>query len=149
MGQFGRTHAITVTPTITAGAYSAADVVGGLMQFNIGTPGGFVMALTVGDGGDVKAAGTLYLFDSMPASITDNGVFAGTLVDADAVKYIGKIAVAAADYDDFGNQSSAVVFPSRPLPYAPAALFAYFVCTATPTYGSTSDLSFKLVCMVD
>lgn len=146
MGRFNQTHRITVQPTITAGAYSAGDVVGGLLTFDMLGTGGSIRSLIIADRDDEKAAGTLYLYRDYPTVIADNGAW--SMADADAARYIGNIAVAATDYDDSGGQSQAEL-PRLDIPFDVRQIYGYFVCSGTPTYTATSDLSFILVAWID
>lgn len=156
LGHFlGMTRAISKTPTITAGAYSASDVVGGLMLFDFTfggrTESGVIRRLAIYDGANDKAALDVYLYRQRPVNvIADNGAFALT---NDNSLLITKIAVAAGDYTTVGSVAYAFkdgLNIDYHLTGAPKeGLFAYAVCTGTPTYDSTTQLIFRLTCWVD
>ena len=144
----GRTVRVTVTPTITAGAYSASDVVGGLLTFTLAdTHGaaGVVRAVRIVDGDNEKAACKLYLFDSVPSTLADNAAFDFTDDAANLAKCAGRVSIAAADYVTVGADAAAwkedlaVEFDTPT-----GVLYGYLVCDATPSYGATSDLSITL-----
>lgn len=131
----------TVTPTISAGAYAADDVVGGLLTFRINSAarGGKVKSVVLLDKADVKATLTLYLFRSAPASIADNAAFA--LSDDDLPKVVAKVVIDT--YADLPSNAFAIE-DAGDAPFVGETLYGYLVCTATPTYGSTSALSVRL-----
>ena len=136
----------TVTPTITAGAYSAGDVVGGLLTFTLAnTRGadGIVRSVRIADGDNEKAACKLWLFAEQPITIADNAAFAPT--DNDISKCVGVIAFAAADY----TTASANAFAAkheRGIDFTDTngTLWGYLVADATPTYGTTTDLTITI-----
>ena len=72
--------------TVTNGAYSAKDVVGGLMTFAGALTNGVDTGLLQSITANVKSAQTgvfvLHLFKSQPSSIADNAVFALSSADA-------------------------------------------------------------------
>lgn len=151
----------SATPTITAGAYSAGDVVGGVMEFArlLGDHRrGVLKTVTVIDLGDQKAALTLLLFNAEPAGVAaDNAAFA--LSAADAAKLVGKVNVAADDYETVGGEAVAVLDVADVVEgYAGAnardavsvgTVWGVLVTTGTPTYASTSDLTVRLGCLAD
>lgn len=73
---------ISVAPAVTAGAYSANDIVGGLLTFPVGQGQPTVAVVTgvhVGIKAAVTSTLTLLLFDSVPAnggSVADNAALA-------------------------------------------------------------------------
>lgn len=148
-GRYGRTHKINVTPTITGGAYSAADVVGGLIRFDTLATGGDIIQVNIYDKDNEKAAGRLWFFDERPAPVTDNAAFA--IADAELYKIIGWLDVAAADYNSIGSTGAVAPIPVtnsddfKALAYTGRDVYMYFVCTATPTYAATNDLVFSLI----
>lgn len=148
-GKYGRTHKINVTPVITAGAYGAADVVGGLIRFDTLVTGGDIIQLNIYDKDNEKAAGRLWFFDQEPAPVTDNAPFA--IADTELVKIIGWLDVAATDYNSIGSTGAVAAIPVtnsanfKALAYTGRDVYMYFVCTATPTYTATNDLVFSMI----
>lgn len=135
----------TVAPTVTAGAYSANDVVGGVLTFDVSSASGVLLlkTLRIVDDGDVKAAGTLWLFNSAPTSFADNAAFAPVI--ADLKKVIGKVAVVAGDYTTVnGNAIALLEDQTDVFKVDGGTLYGYFVCSGTPTYGATTDLTITL-----
>ena len=140
---------VAVTPTLQIlGAYSAGDVVGGLLTFAI--PGankqGWLTGIRIADDDDEKAAGTLYVFNDAPTAIADADAFAAGTLDADLDKLLLVKAVAAGDYTTLNNNAYVHFRELNQLFKAndKGNLYAYFVCTATPTYTAATDLTFIL-----
>jgi hypothetical protein len=117
---------ISQTPTITAGAYSAKDCVGGLLTFANATrvTGGSAVLNTVLiiDNDDEKAGLELWLF-----------------------KFIGMVPIPTADYGSLANNGAATV-RGVGLEFASAStsIYGQLKCTGTPTYTATSDLTVVL-----
>lgn len=149
MPQFGRSYPISVTPTITAGAYTGGDVCGALMTFDTLATGGDVIQLNIHDRANQKAAGRFWVFSARPGGVADNDAFA--VADADNNKIIGYVDIAAADYVSIGTANAFASIPvtqsdsQKALSYAVRTLYAYFVPSGTPTYTATNDLTFDLV----
>lgn len=136
----------TVTPTITAGAYSANDVIGGLLTFTLAnTRGadGMVRSVRIADRDNEKAAVKLWLFDDLPQVIADNAAFAPP--DSDIAKCIGIIAIAAADYTtSTANALGAKHDQGIDFTDTNGTLYGYLVADATPTYSGTTDLTITI-----
>lgn len=136
----------TVYPTITAGAYSAGDVVGGLLTFPIASDrgaSGMVRSVRIADNDNEKAACTLWLFERTPTTFADNAAFAPTYTD---LKYCAAVlSIGASDYTTAGTRAMAALH-DRGADFAieQGNLYGYLVCTATPTYTTTSDLAITL-----
>lgn len=137
------------TPTITAGAYSALDAVGGLLTFaNVArSSGGTVMihTVTITDLADVKAALTLVLFDRTFTATSDNAAFDPS--DADLLNIVGVVNIAASDYADFNDNAAAVRGNLGIVATLNGtSLFGQLMLPAgsAPTYASTSDLTVKV-----
>jgi hypothetical protein len=146
-GETGISQAV-IRPTIavTAGAYSAGDVVGGritltnAMRTSGGTGKLTDLLITTADGELFEC--TVLLFDAATASaIADNAAFAWGA--GDHAKLLARIPVVAADYATLGADGVAHL---RNLGVGVAAvgsanLIAYVVATATPTFAATTDLA--------
>lgn len=140
-----------ITPTVTAGAYSAGDVVGGLLTFDSLTSAGggvTVRAVRIVDDANQKAAMKLYLFDSNPGAIADNAAF--TLTAANLETCTARIEIGAGHYETVGSDAIALVQDVSISVAGGGAIYGYLVTNgSTPTYGATDDLSITLVCWVD
>ncbi len=142
---YGRTTVKTITPTITAGIYGAADVVGGLLTLSLDSvgSGGKLMQIMVADDADQKAELTFYFYDSLPNTIADNAPFAPTAATDKLL--VGKVVVAVADYATVNSNATAFKAGQTGflLCYSGRTLYAYAVATATPTYAAVTDLTFR------
>lgn len=139
------TDVITQTPTITAGAYTAKDAVGGKLTFaGVGNKG-LINSLVISDKTTQAAELVLVLFDQDFTPTADNAPFDPS--DADLANCGGFIRVIASDYQAFADNGVATL-TGIGLPYKLAAagtsLYGQLMCTGTPTYASTSDLTAKL-----
>lgn len=143
MTSFFDTRPRDVTLTTDGSAKDAGDVVGGLITIPVTTNGqfttGVLRSVCIVDDDEQDAALTIYLFDSEPAgtAIADDAAF--TLSATDAAKLIGKVVLASADYETIGGLSwQRVSGTDVDIEFATANgnLYAYVVCTATPTYSA-------------
>ena len=141
------------TPTITAGAYSANEAVGGLITFtNVATAdsrgSGVIQSITIIDDDKQNAELELHLFDRTFTPTADNAAFAPS--DADLENYLGYILVTPADYKDFVDNSVAHV-SNIGLAYDldGANLFGQLVTRGTPSYNATDDLTIKIAILQD
>lgn len=146
---------VSTTPTITAGAYSANDVVGGLLTFQLQPPplagttpcNGFLRIVSVVDDDNEKAACKLHLFRAQPSAIADNAAFAPSL--ADLQKRIGVVTIAAADYVTINSNAQALETGlEMEFEATGGNLYAYLVCDATPTYTAATDLTIAITCLL-
>jgi hypothetical protein len=141
----GNSAVIRPTITVTAGAYSANDVVGArqtltnAMRVSSGTGVLQDILITTADG--EALAGNILLFNSTTASsIADNAAFAWGA--GDHAKLLGIVTVSASDYvtmDSDGichKQGLGIVVAAS----GSQSLYAYFVTTGTPTFAATTDL---------
>lgn len=132
----------TFTPVVTAGIYSANDVVGGRMSFFAGN-NGVLRSVIATDKASVGMACKLYIFDAQPTTLADNAAFAPT--EADLKKLIATIAIAGADWVTLATRDHVQKAVEIPYRSPSSTLYAYLTCDATPTFLATDDLWFKLV----
>ena len=138
------------------GAYEANDVVGGTLSCDVPQVkgGGYVHAVRLVDDDDEKAVFTLYVFNGAPSTIADGAAHAPT--EADWLKCMGAIAIAAADYDASGTEACAFVkgYDQLTEDYVMfdnldnGKLYFRLVCTATPTYTAADDLTMHVCLML-
>lgn len=142
----------TVDKALTVGtdAYTANDVVGGLITIDVHSSGGSgqLRRINIIDDDDEKAALTVYLFDQQPSTIADDAAFAPTV--ADLKKMIGVVSVVAGDYTTLNSNAHAIKDGLGIDFAAPDGnLYAYVVCTGTPTYTAAGDLTLRFTAWVD
>ena len=156
MGQYNRTITIDVTPTITAGAYSANDVIGGLQTISITAGrGGVIRRINIADDDSEAAAMKLYIFDQLPTTtIADNAAFAPVI--ADLKKLIDVVTIVTGDYVTVNSNDYVIkkdlnidYDADNPTDAVTSTFYVYAVVTATPTYTATSDLTFRYTVWID
>jgi len=139
---------ITVTPVVTAGAYSAKDVVGGLLTFanaaSVYKGAGIIRKIVVRNNAMVADLLMVNLFSQAPAVIADNAAYDPT--DAEMVYNIGAIPIVAADY--VLGTDNAVATKLLECPFVLVAggtsLYVYVSTVATPTYVAITDFALTL-----
>ena len=137
-----------VVPTITAGLYASGDALGGLLSFQRASLGpgrsGMIELLRVIDRAAQLAAMDLVLFTVDWPAVADNAVF-----DVDDVymdHFVGAIPITGANYWNFADNATAVVYPVS-LPFITEiddTLYGQLVVRAAPTYAATNDLRVRL-----
>lgn len=156
LGQVGGTTTnIIVTPTITAGAYSAGNCVGGLQTLTsamrVSGGSGAWAKLNITDHANQKAAMTVLVFKSSPAgTFTDHAAFP-TMTAADNQLVAATVTIATSDWTTVGGSAycTKVVGPMPVSATGSANLFAAVNTSGTPTYAATSDLTFNYGFFVD
>lgn len=135
---------VEVNPIIDTDAYSAGDVVGGLMTINVGGPATLRRVRLV-DNDNEGAELSLYLFRDAPTTIADDAAFASAFTEADNRKLIDRpLVFATSDYQTINSEKYAVKgshvdgagLGIEVIPVDGANIYAYAVCTATPTYAA-------------
>jgi len=141
----GQSIAISQTPTVTAGAYSANDAVGGLLTFasagrSAGGSGVIKNVLIIDDAGQ-DAVLELWLFNATFTAMSDNAAWAPS--QADLRKLIAVISTNDGDWFAAGTPSVARVEVSQNYNLAAAgtSLFGQLVTRGTPTFAATDDVS--------
>ena len=143
---------VVLTPTVTNGAYTANDVVGGILTFPVygGKPGCvMVTGVMVGIKAAVTSTLTLLLFDSAPANaLLDNAAL--SLNASDLSKLIKAIPVSSVNGNstlfDLGTPNT-YSNDGINLPCVPADgqnLYAWLVDGTGFTLTSTSDIHVRL-----
>lgn len=142
-----------VTITHGTSAYSANDVIGGLLTFSLPSPSGcgILNWLKITDEDNEGAALDVYIFNDVPTTIADDA--AGALTIADLDKLVTKVEIAAADYEAvnslkfaFKDEGSEGLNKSYKLD-TKGNLYAYVICTGTPTYASGKAIKMTLSCL--
>lgn len=136
-----------ITPTVTAGAYSANDVVGGTLTFN-GVSKGILRAVTVVDQAKQTGAYQLVLFDTVPTTIADNATF--DIADADLLNVIGAVHItdtAGADKFDF-TDNKIYMRQGLNIPLksdeAAQAIYGFLIALGTPTFAAVTDVQVQI-----
>lgn len=157
MAEWRIERSLNVITNKIGGAYSAGDVVGGLITISLGggySGGGWINKLMLYDKDNEKAAYTLYFWSEIPTAIADDAAFAPKT--AEGIYQIGSISLPAANYTTIagdanyaiGRVSGEDVIDGEYLTweYAPSgSIYCYLVCTATPTYTTVNDLTLRVL----
>lgn len=137
---------------VDTAAYTASDVVGGLLTFDLtglSQNGGILNSVLLTDAANQSEPYYLYLFNELPSTIADQAAFAPTI--ADLKKVFAIVNIAAADYltpnslgialkEDINN-----VFVT-----ANNRIYGYLVANAsTPDYTATTDLGLTLYILAE
>lgn len=134
---------ISQTPTVTAGAYSANDAVGGLLTFAnaalVSGGGGVVKNLLILDDAGQDAELELWLFKETFTAMSDNAAWAPS--EADMRKLVGIVTTANGAWFAAGTPSAAVVEASQRYDLVGTSLFGQLVTRGTPTFAATDDVT--------
>ncbi len=143
--QSGEPAIIAVTPTITAGAYSAKDAVGGKLEFDGVGNKGHITSLTIIDNASQAAELVLNIFDRDFTATADNSPYDPS--DADQANCLFHIRIIASDYQ-LNNDNGQATLQGLWLPYKcygdATKLYGQLMCIGGPTYAATTDLTAKL-----
>ncbi|MDZ4766519.1 MAG: hypothetical protein SGI73_18435 [Chloroflexota bacterium] len=131
------------TPTITAGAYSSGDALGGKLTFMLGSlSSGVIQSLRLVDLAKQNAEIDLVLFGADFSATADNAVFDPS--DADLANCLGAIKIANSSYASFNDSALASVYGIGLTFQTGSAIYGQLVVRGTPTYASTSDISLQI-----
>ena len=132
-----------VTPTVTAGAYSANDVVGGLLTFS-GLRNGTLQSITICDHASQSVDYELILFESAPTDISDNAAAAIADADLDKIIYQDSLTSSSNRQAFTDNSYNYLYGLSVPIWSAGGTVYGFLITTSTPTYAATSDITVTL-----
>jgi len=143
----GQVSDVSVTPTVTAGAYTAGNEVGGLLHFSNVFGAAFSGTLTdiLVTSKSVQTTGyVLYLFSQNPSHTTWTDKSAPSINAADLPYLLGAYTLGAANSglgtettNQSNNVNSAIFSVNQDL-------YGVLTAVATPTYTSTSDVTVSL-----
>lgn len=150
-----RNKRTSVTPTIGTDAYTAGDVVGGLMTFAVGGVGlsGSIRSVIVVDDHSQEEQYELYFFYALPSTIADDAAFAPTL--ADLKKLVSTVTLATADWTTLNSNDVAILGGHEdtamdiPFTSEDGNLYLYAVATDTPDQNAATDLTFIVTARID
>jgi hypothetical protein len=137
---------IAVTPTVTAGAYSANDCVGGELTFanaaRTAGEGGFITDVSIVDDAGQDVALELWLFDQTITSPGDNAAWAAT--EADLHNLVGIWATDDGQWRAAGTPSVCHLKELARFQAIGTSLFGQLVTRGTPTFAATDDVTVKI-----
>ncbi len=143
-----------LTPTVTAGAYAAGQVVGGVQTLTnavrSGILSGILHGIFVKSKGTSTPALTLYFFDTNPSNGTYTDNVALTWNAADFAFLVHTHTVSAADFIAAGSKGTAhYAGLGIPLVLTGTSLYVLAVATGAFTPASTSDYTIDLNILQD
>lgn len=150
---------VEVPITVTLDAYTAEDVVGGLLTSDAIPQlkgGGYIAWLRLVDGATQAEPYDVYIFNDTPSTIADSAAWAP--LEADWLKCIGQVDIAAADYNTTGSEADCafvkavdvktddyIWFDALPT----GKLYFYLVANnSTPDYAAAVDLTMHICVLV-
>lgn len=142
---------ISQTPTVTAGAYSANDAVGGLLTFAnaalITGGGGVIKDVIILDDAGQDVEMELWLFDRTFVAMADNAPWAPS--EADLRNLVAIISTGDGAWFAAGTPSAARVECSQRYDCVGTSLFGQLVTRGTPTFAATDDVTAKIGLLQD
>ena len=149
---YGKTITVEKALTVSLTAYTASDVVGGLLTFNLdgntGELSGTIRRIRLIDDANQKEAYKVYIYQTAPSTIANDAAFAPTV--ADLKKMIDIVDIEATDYTElnsnaiaivggFGDNAMGIDFDSTD-----GNVYVYLVAVDTPDYAAATDLTMYL-----
>lgn len=151
VGGFG--FSVAVAPAVTAGAYSAGDIMGGLLEFDLVTAANdepfILQAVQIALKAAVTPSLLLVLFNADPTGTTKTDNAAYSLAAADVFKVVASLPVNALGgyLTDHGTPNTIRV-GNLAIPMMPATgtrkIYGLLVDLTGVTLASTSDLQVRL-----
>ena len=142
---------ITQTPTVTAGAYSAGDNVGGLLTFanaaRVSGGGGIIKDVLLIDDAGQDAETELWLFDTTFTAGSDNDAWAPT--EAQLHTLITVVKSTDGSWIAGGTPSVCPIEVSRRYDCTGTSLFGRLVTRGTPTEAATDDITVRITLLQD
>lgn len=148
----GKTGYVTVSPTVTAAAYTAGNEVGGLETFSnvlLGAGSGVLVSISVTVKSAIVPGFSLLLFSSNPSNTTWTDKTAASINVADIPKVIGDYQIPTG-YSPAGAMTIYNLNGiGQALNVGATTLYAVLFTSGTPTFGSTSAVSVTLGILQD
>lgn len=149
-----RGDTVSQTPTITAGAYQAADAVGGLLTFANAAAesglGGVIKTVVIIDDAAQSAGLQLWLFDRIFTAMVDNAPWAPS--EADLENLIGVVTTddSAQGWLTAGTGTAITINVATRFDLLATSMFGQLVTPVdAPTYVATDDLTVKVGLLQD
>ena len=143
---------IAQTPTVTAGAYSANDNVGGLLTFASAARatggGGVIKDVIIIDDASQGSTLELWIFSATFTAGSDNAAW--TPVEADLENLVAIVSTADGVWYSAGATATVCVIEvAKRYQVAATSLFGRLVTRGTPTYAATDDVTVKTTLLKD
>jgi len=146
------TKIVESTPTITAGAYSSGDQVGGKITLtgsaNSSIPTGIISSVELTDKAAQGVDYDVVFFDTDFTAVADNAAADPSDTDLLNIVCVAQITTHIAFADNGTSQAQNVNCPFS-LGSGNTSLYVALVVRGTPTYASTSDLTLRVGILQD
>ena len=138
---------VNVELTVGLDAYTAVDVVGGLLTFRVpGTAGGGILnGISLLDEDDQSEGYTVYLHDELPSTIADDAAYAPTI--ADLRKQFAVVTIVTGDYTSINSLGYVHKTDLNYVFNTDASngnIYVYLAAIATPDYTNADTLYLRL-----
>jgi hypothetical protein len=151
------TFQIDIIPTLDTSAYASGDAMDVKQEISFAgqlqdpVKSGIIASIAIIDTAQQSAAFDMEFFDQSIADQTDN--VACNVSAADALKWLGRVSVTAADYKDIGAAHCAVKNIADTgfhinFPDAYSSLYMQLICRDAPTYLASS-LKIRISILMD
>ena len=144
---------IAQTPTVTAGAYSANDAVGGLLTFASAARatggGGVIKNVVIIDDAGQDAVTELWLFDVTFTAMVDNAAWAPSQADLRNLVAVISTNDSANGWAAAGTPSVCSIECSYRFDAIGTSLFGQLVTRGTPTEAATDDITVQIGILQD
>ena len=141
---------ISQTPAVTAGAYSANDVVGDILTFTFAAnsgKGGVIKDVIIIDDAGQDAVMELWLFNATFTAIADNDAW--DISQADSRNLVAIISTSNGAWYATGTESVAMIEASQRYDVTGTSLFGQLVTRGTPTFSATDDVTVIIGLLTD
>ena len=141
-----------VALTVDTDAYTAGDVVGGLITVPMHSAGGGgrITDIYLTDAANQSEPYTIYIFRQKPTVIADDAAWPGTLAIGDLDKLIRKVSLAAAHYTAINSLGWAHI-PDLEINFqiTDGNLYFYLVAVETPDYAAAGDVKLHVTALLN
>ena len=153
----GSTNIVSTTATVQAAAYSANDVVGGLITLTgvcvsaLDRPTGIIHSVVITDKAAQDVDYDVVFFDTNPSNTTFTENSALTLSDTDLPTIVGvaQVTTHVAFSASGVNILHGANIPFRITDTSTNAIYACIITRGAPTYASTSDVTLRVGILQD
>jgi len=154
IGRVGSVSAsIPLTPTITGGAYSAGDAVGGLLTFTnaarVSGYGGVIKNVLIVDDAGQDAELELWLFDQTFTNMSDNAPWAPSEADLENLIVVISTEDSGQGWMAAGTPSACDIEVARSYKLTGTSMFGQLVTRGTPTFAATDDVTVTISLLQD
>jgi hypothetical protein len=144
---------IAQTPTVTAGAYTAGDAVGGLLTFanaaRASGGGGVIKGVVIVDDAGQDVELELWLFDRTFTAMVDNAAWAPSEADLENLIAVISTEDSAQGWLAAGTPSAIDIEVARRYDLSGTSLFGQLVTRGTPAFAATDDVTVKVALLQD